>query len=170
MFRKRKIPSASMLVFVVFLTGSGCVRTPQQKEAKFMERGKSYIAQKDFARAIIEFKNAVSVMPQDSEAHYQLAAAKLRTGDVVGAVNELKKSTELNPRHADAQVMLAEIMALSGVKAVAEDGVKRMNDLLRSSPDNVDALDTLAINELQLGKEQDAEPILSRLSRRFPRA
>src|ERR1035441_5723191 len=54
---------------------SGCGRSPEARRNRYLEAGKKMLAQKDYDRAIIEFKNAVSAMPKDPESHYQLAVA-----------------------------------------------------------------------------------------------
>jgi tetratricopeptide (TPR) repeat protein len=167
--RPEKLP-VLVLILLAFAAALGCTRTPQEKEAKFLENGKSYLLRKDYRRAALQFKNAVQVMPRDADAYYQLGLAELADGNLTAAVNALRKATELNPGHAAAQVKLAELMALSGIKDVAEDGKKRMEDVLRSSPDNVDALDALAINEIQLGKWQDAQAHLQQALDKFPQS
>lgn len=165
--QKLRIP---VLALVAFLIASGCARTPQQKEAKFLENGKKYMLRKDYARAALEFRNAVRVMPKDAEAYYQLGLSELNGGRLSAGVAALKKATELNPQHAGAQVKLAELMALSGIRDIATDGEKRMEDVLRSSPDNIDALDALALNEFQLGKWQDAQMHLMQALDKFPQS
>lgn len=150
-------PRILIFLLLVAVVGASCARTPQQKEARYLANGKQRMLRKDYARAILQFRNAVQAMPGDAEAYYQLALAQLAGGDLLDAVRNLEKATELNPRHAEAQVELAELMALSGVKDAVQQGEKRMQDVLRVSPNNVDALDALALNEFQLGKQQDAE-------------
>ena len=50
----------------------GCNRSPQAKEAQYLQRGMAQAAKKDYGRAILEFRNAVKVMPKDAEPYYQL--------------------------------------------------------------------------------------------------
>jgi tetratricopeptide (TPR) repeat protein len=157
-----------VLAVLALAVGPGCIRSPQQREAKFLENGKGQMLRKDYARAVLQFRNAVQAMPRDAEAHYQLALAYLGTRDAVAAVASLKKATELNPAHINAQVKLAEIMGLSGLKDVAEEGRKRMQGVLQHSPDNVEALDALALNELRLGKWQDAQAHLQQAFDKAP--
>src|SRR5689334_2330226 len=90
----------------------GCA-TPQQKQARFLERGKNGLAAKDYNRAIIEFRNAIKVNPQESEPHYQLALADLAMKDFPGAVAALQTAVRLNPKHFPAQLKLTELMTTS---------------------------------------------------------
>lgn len=48
---------------------SGCARSPQAKEARFMRRAKEATNKKDCIRASLELLNAVKVMPRDVEAY-----------------------------------------------------------------------------------------------------
>lgn len=51
----------------------GCAVTPEQKYAKFFERGTAQLKKHDYARAILEFRTAIQVKPKSAEAYYQLA-------------------------------------------------------------------------------------------------
>lgn len=165
-----RLEGTSVLLFgaLAVVMGSGCARTPQQKEARFLENGKRMMLRKDYARAALQFRNAVQVMPRDADAQYQLALAELAGGHFADGIDALRKVTELNPGHAGAQVKLAELMAFSGERSAIQEGEKRMQDILRRSPDNIDALNTLALSELQLGKWQDARAHLEQALEEFP--
>ncbi len=106
----------SILAFSLALSTflqSGCV-TPEQREARFLARGKQRLQQKDYGRAVLDFRNAAKIEPTDDQAYYQLGWAFLQERDLRDAAVALKKATELNPRNTMAQVKLAELMALEG--------------------------------------------------------
>lgn len=145
------------LVSFALITAAACARSPREKEGKYLENGKREMLKKDYPRAVLQFRNAIQAMPADAEPYYQLGLAYLSDGKLTDAVISLKKATDLNPRHTDAQVKLAELMALSGLKDISQQGEERMQEVLRLAPANVDALDALALNEFALGKQQDAE-------------
>lgn len=156
------------LVVLAVLAAAACARSPQEKEARYLENGKRQMLKKDYPRAVLEFRSAVQSMPGDAEPYYQLALAYLADGKLTDALIGLKKATELNPRHVGAQVKLAELMALSGLKDVYKQGEERMQSVLRLTPDNVDALDALALNEFALGKQTDAEQHLEDALKKAP--
>jgi len=81
---------------------TGCARSPQEKAAGFMKSGKSHLEQKDYARAILQFQNAAQALPADAEPYYQLALANSATGDTRSMIANLRKATELNPKHSAA--------------------------------------------------------------------
>jgi len=143
---------------------TGCSRSPEAREAKYMAEGKQNLAKKDYQRAILAFKNAAGVMPKDAEAYYQLGLASLLAGDVRTGILALKKSSELNPRGA-AQFKLAELMA-QGNEELIREAEKRLLELRDTAPVTPELLNTLAYTELRLGKTGDAvqnlEEVLSK--------
>ena len=89
--------------------GSGC-RTPEEKHASFMESGKSYFENGDYARAILEFKNAARSLPGAADPRYYLGLSYLEIGSITEAVVALKAATDLDPTYAEAQLILAQLM------------------------------------------------------------
>jgi len=146
----------------------GCSQDPAAREARFLARGKQYLKQKDYDRAVLEFRNATQPKPKDAEPWYQLGVAYLLSQQTGPSVLAFRKALELDPHHAGAQLKLAELMAQSRQPAVLEDAVKRLNDVLSAGPDNAEALDALAIAELRLNKPEDAVKHLQEALNKFP--
>ena len=160
----------ALALFLVVATGVewGCARTPQEREARFLARGKQHLQNKDYSRAVLEFRNAVAVAPKDAEAYYQLGLGFVNQGNLRDAAVAMKKATELNPRNTAAQVKLAEIYALAGDEEAAKLGKVRMQDILSDSPDNPDALTALALAELRFGDVREGEQHLQQALSKFP--
>jgi Tfp pilus assembly protein PilF len=163
----KAIVSSSLLIASFFATA--CTRSHQEKAAQFLVSGKGYMDRKDYARAVLQFKNAAHLLDNDAEVEYQLGLAYLADGSFNEGVAAFVRATELNPKHAGAQVKLAELMARSGDPSVVRDGEKRIRDVLAVAPDNRDALNALALSELALGKPQDAELLLEEALLKFPK-
>jgi tetratricopeptide (TPR) repeat protein len=161
---KRSILGIVVAVAIV----AACARSPQAKEARYLERGKKEFQEKNYAVAIIHFKNAIQAQPRDAEPYYQLALAYLAMSDPNTAVSALLKATELNPKHTGAQLKLAELMTTSRSKEVIEEAQKRSQDVLNLLPDNIDALNVLAVTELRLGNPESAEKHLEEALRKAP--
>jgi Flp pilus assembly protein TadD len=83
---------------------ASCARSPQAQEARFLEDGKTRLLKKDYAKALLQFRSAIQVAPQDAEAHYQFGLASIKAGDVAVGIAQLRRATELNPKHYGAQV------------------------------------------------------------------
>ncbi len=164
---KRGLGPVTILLAAVCMGGCSYLKR-RPKEADLLESGKRYFEQKDYSRAIILFKNAQRANPNDAEPMYRLGVTYLKTGDTQSAVNHLLRATELNPKHADAQLKLAELMAGNkDLKAVA-DTRKRVDEILKVSPENPDALNALAIAESRLQHHEEAFRILDRALRKSP--
>ncbi len=133
-----------------------------------MKRGAMLFAKKDYGRAALEFRNAVKEMPKDAEAYYQLGLTYLASGNVGNGLAALRHATEINPKHAGAQLKLAELMTTSQNQETLHDAVGRLESVLTASPDNIEATDTLAVAEWRLGKVDAARKRLEEALQRFP--
>jgi len=154
-----------MLAILVF---SSCARSPEAREAKFMADGKQHLERKDYARAILLFKNAAALKRGSADVYYQLGLAYIGLRNYRSAYAALKKAVELDPQHVQAQIKKAELEASStdeGLRATAETS---MRGLVTQSPNNTDALSVLTMAELRLNKPADAERDLMRLLQQAP--
>src|SRR6266849_4245144 len=104
----RRLWTAGSFVLVFCVLAPACARSPQGREARYLESGKRLLEKKDYSRAIIQFRNASKAMSKDAEPYYQLALAFIARSDWQGAGSSLTKALELNPRHQQAQLKFAE--------------------------------------------------------------
>jgi tetratricopeptide (TPR) repeat protein len=160
--------TAYVYTIVLAVGCAGCRTSPQATEAKFLKRGQALIAQKEYPRAILEFRNAVSAMPKDAEPHYQLGLAYLASGDPASAAGSFERATALNPKHSGAQLKLAELMTTARDPKYIQEAVSRLQGAFGDSPDNPEASDTLALAEWKLGKPEDAIQHLQEAMKKFP--
>jgi tetratricopeptide (TPR) repeat protein len=152
-WRREGLIAPLLLVAVV---SSACLRSPEAKSTAAIEAGKKLLEQKDVPRAILQFRNAVQATPRNPEAYYQLALAYLAAGDARNGVASLRRTLELNPQHAAAQLQLAQLMASVDDAEVLKDAQGRLLELLKNAPGNPDTLHSLALTELKLGDPADA--------------
>lgn len=127
------------------------------RSARYVESGKKFLAQKDYARAILEFKNAIEIKNDDAEAYYQLGLAYLARGEWAAAAAALQRATELKPKHAEAQVRISELLASTSDAALLEEARKRLESVVKSAPGNVEALTGLAWTEWKLARPEEAQ-------------
>ena len=151
----RKNCAAGLLVLLCILTFA-CARTPAQRESRFLQRGKSLAEKQDYARALLEFKNAAQVMPKDAEPYFQMALAYMSQNDARSAYRSVKRATELNPEHTDAQLVLAKFLSGASDRTVLEEAQGHVREVLVKRPNDPDALNTLAAIETRLGKPDQA--------------
>jgi tetratricopeptide (TPR) repeat protein len=141
---------------------------PQTREARFLQRGKALLEQKDYSRAILEFRNASQVMPKDAEPVYQAGLVYLAMQNYQVAVGDFRKALQLNPKHAGAQLALSSLMLTSRSPDILKDAEKRLQELAAGPQSSAEALDTLAMAELRLGKPEDATRLLDQAMEKFP--
>lgn len=162
--RVRPLAIAILIVFVAI----GCKSSPQSRERKFLGAGKALLAKKEFARASLEFRNAVQAMPADPEAYYQLGVSYLGSGRLVEAAGSFKKAIDLNPGYSDAQLKLAAIMTATRNQDLLEAARERLEGLIAGGYGNTEVLGTLARAELLLGKQESAVDRLNQVLDRLP--
>jgi Tfp pilus assembly protein PilF len=151
------------IISIVLCIAAGlaaCSRSPQAKEARFLKRGAALLERKDYARARIEFQNAVKVMPKDADAYYQLGMAYLGSNNLKAAASAFYRATSLNPQHADAQTQFSRLIVGSSDHRVLEEAEKRARQVILVSPDSAMAIETLAIAEFKLGKPDEAVALI----------
>jgi tetratricopeptide (TPR) repeat protein len=157
------------LACVLIVAGlTGCNTSPKAEETKFLRRGESRLAKKDYAGALVEFLNASQAMTEDAEPYYQSGLAYLQAGSVRAGMDALREATRLNPKHAAAQVKLAELMTASQNKDLTQEAATRLQAVLLASPDNLEAIDRLALAEWQLGNAKQATRRLEETLQKFP--
>ena len=137
-------------------------------EARYLQRGLAYFSSQDYARAILEFKNAAGAQPLDGEPYYRLGLTYSRMSDPMLAAASFKRATELNPRHQGAQLKLAELLATSSERPLLEDAETRARQLLPSGTENAEVLTVLGTAEWNLGKKEAAEQHLNEAFRANP--
>src|SRR5436190_4695012 len=65
-------PAAVGVLMLIVFSGAaltGC--RSGSAEVHYLDRGKELLAKKEYARAILEFKNATRLQPKDAEPYYQ---------------------------------------------------------------------------------------------------
>ena len=153
---------ATLLVVWLALSFTGCMQSPQVKSAKAVEAGKKLLQKNDPSRAILQFRNAIQATPKNAEAFYQLSLGYWAVGDVRMAIGSLRKALELNPKHVEAQLRMAQIMSIASDPALVKDAQQRLAKMLEEAPDNADTLHALSFTELKLGEPENAIEHLGR--------
>ena len=149
------------LLSLVFAT-AGCLRSPEEKYAEFMETGRQYLEQQDYASAVLQFRNAIQVMPEDAEAHYQAAVAELRRGRGSPAYQLSKKAEQLDPEHKENQLLLAQLVLLISQQEpdFVDQAETRLEKLRTANPQDANVLYLLAATKARVGNSEEMEKLL----------
>src|SRR5689334_7615643 len=115
MLRHRPVITVVSLTLAI-VAGFGCEgSSPQTKVAKHKERASNYFASGQYSEALIEYKNAAQIDPNDAEAQYRLALVYLKLGgpsNLQQAFAALSQSVLLDKDNVDAQMKLGELHLL----------------------------------------------------------
>ena len=139
---------------MAFLIAAGCTRSPEARCDAYLARGKQLLEQKDYSRALIEFRNASQAMPNDAEPYYQFSLASFAAGDIQAGVRSLRKALDLNPKHSAAQLRMAQLMASTRDEELLKEAEGRLTVLLGENP-GADTLTSLALTQLKLGSIEE---------------
>ena len=154
------------LMLAMFLV-SACSISKEANSARHVRRGMQFATQGDYGRALLEFRTASELTPKDPEIYYQVGLVQLKNGNPVPAVEAFRKTLALNPKHAGAQVQLAQLMVATNEKALWTEAEKKAESAIAESP-AAEAFNVLALSELRLGRVADAVGHLQEAIRRFP--
>ena len=158
------------LLIVASLSLWSCAASPGEKAAQFISRGKEFMAKRDYKRANLEFRNAVKARPNDAESYYQVGLSGMAAGNLREAAGALRRATEIDPKHAGAQLQFAGLLIASRDRDLVQDAGNRMKQVLEASPGNPQAMDALATSEAMLGNTMEASQHLETLLKRAPDA
>jgi tetratricopeptide (TPR) repeat protein len=162
------IKRALVVIFALAFAGA-CTQRADVRKVKFMENGRRLYDRGDYSRAIIQWKNAVEIANGDAEPYYWLGMGYMGAGNIPYAVDSFRRAAELNPKHAAAQLRMAELLTLSNDPELLQDALKRLQIVLNTSP-SASALDAIALTELKLGNDRDSQLYLEDSLARFPQS
>jgi tetratricopeptide (TPR) repeat protein len=106
----RVIGTVMLLAFAIpQLAGCG---TPEEKAQSHYERGKKLLEQKELAKAIIEFKNALQLKKDHVGAWRELAKIEESKQNWQGLGAILRNIADLDPKDINVRLQLARLMLL----------------------------------------------------------
>ena len=99
-----RLPAALIVLSLL----AACQSTEERAEEHFAS-AQQLIAEGDTPRALVELRNAVSLVPEFHEARNTLAQLLLDSGDLAGAYAQYSELAELQPNDLESRVALADI-------------------------------------------------------------
>jgi tetratricopeptide (TPR) repeat protein len=113
---KKTLLIATVSVAILALGGLGYFvwHRAHQTPQSYFASGKKYYDQKKYQEAAIQLMNAVRRDPRHRDARFLLARTLLSTGNLNGAVNQLKGLLEYYPDDAEASVELGNLYLMGG--------------------------------------------------------
>lgn len=121
----------------------------ESRKAEHLERGKAYIAEKNWEKARLEFSNVLQIEDKNIEAHFLLGKAMEELGDLRGAAGHYIRTVELDPKHVEARIKAAQFLLVGGDEAGVREHVKELQKL---APENTG---TLVLSGSLKARDQD---------------
>ena len=106
---------------------------------EYLSAGEAYLEEKQWAEAILEFRNVVSLDPNHARAHHGLAKAYLGQEDARKAYWELEDVVRLDPNNVEALLQHAQFL-LFGKDAEVERVLESADHALSIDPNRWEAL------------------------------
>ncbi|MCC7009082.1 MAG: tetratricopeptide repeat protein [Acidobacteria bacterium] len=152
MSRRSSLPRQLAVVLIALVVLAGC-RSPESAAKAYLTNGDRFFAERKFAEAVIEYRNAIQRVPTMSEAHFKLGEALAAQSDVVGALGAYVRAADLNPELLDAQLKAADLLLLA---RRYDDARIRLRAVLSKQPDHSQALMMLGAAMAGLGSLDEA--------------
>lgn len=121
----------------------------------------------DLAAAAADFEQVIARHPDDWETLNNLGNVRVDAGDFPGAIEALRRASELNPRLAPTRLNLARVLREAGELAEAEAVLRSMADDFPG--DSKPLEDLYHIIRVQGREESEAEEALAQASQRDPK-
>lgn len=97
----------------------GCA-SPEEQFAEHVERAEEYVEQEQPLEALIEYRSALKLQPQNSEINFQIAEIARRVFALADAIFYYREAHRLDPDRIDAAMLEAQILMLSDPQRVDE--------------------------------------------------
>jgi tetratricopeptide (TPR) repeat protein len=135
--------------FAVSLVVMGC--SPQDREARYLERGQKYFDRGDYEKARLEYKNAARIAPVDPEVAYRLGLVEESLLNIGNAYGSYRHAVDLNDHFQPALLKVAQYDLAGNQLAEAQHFI---DVVLSDTPDQPEAR---ALNAALLLRKKDFE-------------
>jgi tetratricopeptide (TPR) repeat protein len=148
--KKAALCVAATIAFGALVTGCGGA---QSRLASHLDRGQAFFAAGDYAKASIEFRNAMQIAPKDEKARLMAGRAAERMGHLRDALGLYQSVVDSDPLNAEASADLARAFLYGGVPQKTLDVI---GPVIAKHPDDPTLLTLRAAARLLLNKPDEA--------------
>jgi tetratricopeptide (TPR) repeat protein len=125
-----------LIVGTVGLVLLGGCSDPDSRAAKYVKQGQDLMAQQQYDKAKLEFRNALKIKPTLAEPYFQLGLIDEAAGDLRSAFEDYSRAEQQDPHHHGALVKLAGFYFGAGR---FDDAQSRIDIVLKAWPDDAAA-------------------------------
>ncbi len=123
------------LIFLLGLTLSACEK-PEQKEARYLERGNTFFQQHDYKKARLAYRNAARIKPSDPEIYYRLGLLEEADGNIAGAFSFFTAGERQDPAYIPVVNKLAQYYLAADM---TDNAAAKIETVLKKDPKNAEA-------------------------------
>ncbi|MCL5408797.1 MAG: tetratricopeptide repeat protein [Candidatus Omnitrophica bacterium] len=127
--------------------------------------GKIYFKERNYKKAAMYLNSEVQLNPQDYRAYYLLCIIYLNNKDFISAFQEIGNAVKLKPENT---TFLIDAARLCQLLKMNEKAIVYFKRYLSIKPDNLSALNDMAISFAVLGKKQQAIKIWENILKKNP--
>ncbi len=128
----RRHLASTLLVLLALAVGVGC-SDPEAAVKEHRTLGQGYLDGEQWAEAEIEYRNILQIDPNDADAHWGLAQARLGAGDARGAYWELQETVRLDPDNQDAKLRYGQFLVF-GKQEDIESALRMADEIIAAEP------------------------------------
>ncbi|MBI5182310.1 MAG: tetratricopeptide repeat protein [Nitrospirae bacterium] len=153
-FKKALYMTGTLLIAVLLLFHGDAVlaenstKKPTESEIRqsreHFEKGAALEEDGKLDEAIVEYRIAAKLSPDDPDIHFNLGLTYLKKKQNKEAIVEYKKVVELSPRDSDAYKLLGIAYIQEGDK---KEAIRQWKNSLRINPDQPDVKEFIKMNE-----------------------
>lgn len=143
----------------LFAIVTGCSGENDAQVNEHIKNARQFIAQQKAQTAIIEYRNAINLAPNNDVVLFELAEAYVLTGQIKGAVRYYKLAAKANPRSILPLLRLAQVFMQTGQLLEARG---HLSKALEINPTSIDAFHLLAGVQI---RERDTESAVETLNK-----
>jgi tetratricopeptide (TPR) repeat protein len=131
---------------------AGCGGTEQRK-AGYVEKGERYLAERNYEKARVEFRNALQIDPNDGHARYQLGHIAEKLGNPREAAGYYQAVIDQDANDLESRAALGRLYLLGGAPARA---LELVTPGLTQDPNNAQLLTVRGAAKAQQGEVKSA--------------
>ena len=150
-----------VLIFIVTVLIS--CGGPEERKAKYLEKGKVFLKSGNLDKARIELKNVIQIDPKSAEAYYYLGRLEEKNKEILKAMGFYTKAVDLDPTYVDAKIKIAKIYVIAGTDEFLGRAQVMLDDVFTIEPDNAEATLVRATIDYKAGKKDEAIKVIEKV-------
>src|SRR5688572_61708 len=140
--RARSVRASLAFLLACLVALAASCSNPEKAKAEHLARGESFLKERRWQEASLEFRNAIQIDPNLAAAHWGLAQAYEQLGRGAEYIEELQNTVKLDPSNVLARLRLANgFLAAFGRQKQADflaEAERLANEIAAREPNNPD--------------------------------